>query len=236
MKPKNVFLTAEWLNLLILNYAVDSELLRPLVPKGTEIDEFEGHTFISLIGFEFNKTRVLGLSVPFHRSFLEVNLRFYVRRNEKRAVVFIRELVPRRAIAAIARWVFNENYSSVPMSHCIRRNQGEGIYVEYSWGAEQQQCSMQLTTAGDASVPVEGSLAQFITEHYWGYAAQRDGGCVEYEVQHPRWRVWQAQHAEFSGDSIPYYGREFSSILSKPDSAFLAVGSAVTVSKGIRIN
>jgi len=235
MESKNVFLTAEWLNLLMLNYSVDPGLLRPFVPKGTELDEFQGQTFISLIGFEFNNTRILGLSVPFHRSFLEVNLRFYVRRNENRAVVFIRELVPHRAIAAIARWAFNENYSSVPMSHCIRRNPGDGFDVEYSWGTERQRCSTRLTTAGDASIPEEGSLAQFITEHYWGYAAQRDGGCLEYEVQHSRWRVWRAQHAEFSGDSSPYYGRKFSRILSKPDSAFLADGSAVTVSRGIRI-
>jgi uncharacterized protein YqjF (DUF2071 family) len=119
MADKNRFLTAEWNNLLMLNYGVDASLLEPFVPAGTELDAFEGKPYLSLVGFEFNRTRVLGFAVPFHQAFEEVNLRFYVRRGFKRGVAFIRELVPRYAVAAIARWVFNENYSCVPMSHRI---------------------------------------------------------------------------------------------------------------------
>jgi uncharacterized protein YqjF (DUF2071 family) len=238
MEKARIFLTAEWMNLLMLNYAVDPALLLPLVPSGTDLDSFAGCTYVSLIGFEFKETRILGFSVPFHTSFLEVNLRFYVRRNEKRGVAFISELVPRRAVAAIARWIFNENYSSVPMAHSIRQDSiGCGIDAEYSWGVGPRRCSMRMATKGNAQLPEDGSLAQFITEHYWGYAAQRDGGSIEYEVEHPRWRVWQAATAEFNGESSTYYGPDFSRILSRPpDSAFLADGSAVTVSKGIRIH
>jgi uncharacterized protein len=237
MDRKKVFLTAEWVNLLMLNYAVDPALLLPLVPAGTKLDEFDGRPYVSLIGFEFNDTRVLGFSVPFHRSFLEVNLRFYVRRGEKRGVAFLREFVPLRMVAAIARWAFNENYSSVPMAHSIKENSNRsGIHAEYSWGAGTQNCSMRLDTVGRATVPESDSLAQFITEHYWGYAAQRDGGCIEYEVQHPQWPVWQAKDASFIGESSSFYREDFSNILTRPpDSAFLAVGSAVTVSKGMRI-
>ena len=79
-------------------------------------------------------------------------------------------------------------------------------------------------------------MAQFITEHYWGYAAQPDGGCLEYEVQHPPWRVWNAARAAFTGDARLLYGVEIAEILSHdPDSAFLADGSAVTVFRGVRI-
>jgi uncharacterized protein YqjF (DUF2071 family) len=218
------------MNLLMLNYSVDPASLLRLVPAGTMLDKFEGRTYVSLIGFEFNNTRVKGVSVPFHRSFLEVNLRFYLRRREKRGVAFIRELVPRRMVAAIARWAFNENYSSVPMAHRIAgKSDKSGLIAEYSWGREARRCSMHLDTDGSAAVPNEGSLAQFITEHYWGYAAQCDGGSIEYEVQHPRWRVWQAAKADFKGDSSQFYGPDFSRVLSRPpDSAFLADGSAVS--------
>ncbi len=237
MERKKVFLTAEWLNLLMLNYAVDPALLLPLVPVGTVLDSFEGRTYVSLIGFEFNNTRVLGFSVPFHRTFLEVNLRFYVRRGERRGVAFIRELVPRRIVAVIARWAFNENYLAVPMAHIIHENNDRsGIHAEYSWGRGTQHCSIWLDTAGSASLPESNSLAQFITEHYWGYAAQRDGGCIEYEVQHPQWPVWQSRDAGCSGDSAPFYGEDFGRIIMRPpNSAFLTEGSAVTVSKGSRI-
>jgi Uncharacterized conserved protein (COG2071) len=113
-----VFLTAEWRALAMLNYEVDASLLRHFVPAGTELDCWQGKTLVSLVGFRFLKTRVLGIPIPFHRNFDEVNLRFYVRRAEatevKRGVVFIREIVPRRAIAAVARAFYNERYLALP--------------------------------------------------------------------------------------------------------------------------
>src|SRR5207247_2641979 len=101
------FLTANWRYVAMLNYIVDPRLLAPLVPSGTEIDFENGDTFLSIVGFLFLDTRLLGLAIPLHRDFEEVNLRFYVRRKSadtwRRGVVFIRELVPGRAIALVAR-------------------------------------------------------------------------------------------------------------------------------------
>ena len=231
MADNKRFLTAEWKNLLMLNYAVDLSLLKPFVPAGTELDAFEGKTYLSLVGFEFNHTRVLGFAVPFHQNFEEVNLRFYVRRGSKRGVVFIRELVPKYAVAAIARWAFNENYSCVPMSHRVG-----GGKAEYAWKLGSQQCSMKIETEGESFVPPEGSLSQFITEHYWGYTTRKGGGSLEYEVEHPPWRVWNAKAAGFSGDAAGLYGSEIADILRRePDSAFLAAGSPVTVFKSRRL-
>lgn len=227
MPEKGRFLTAEWRNLLMLNYAMDPSLLKPLVPAGTELDDFQGKTYLSLVGFEFNRTRVLGFAVPFHQNFEEVNLRFYVRRGSKRGVVFIRELVPKYAVAAVARLLFNENYSCVPMSHRC-----EAGKVEYTWG----ECVMSIETEGDSFVPPDGSLSQFITEHYWGYTRHKGGGSLEYEVQHPPWRVWNAARAGFSGDAAGLYGPKIAAVLRRqPDSAFLAQGSPVTVFKSRRV-
>ena len=135
MKQPGVFLTADWRNLLMFNYAVAPGLLKRFVPLGTTLDSFEGRTYVSLVGFEFNSTRVAGVAVPFHQFFEEVNLRFYVRRLERRGVVFIRELVPKFAVAAVARIAFGENYSSVPMSHSILVQPDTGdVEAEYCWG------------------------------------------------------------------------------------------------------
>src|SRR6266850_1391491 len=121
--PARVFLTAEWRNVAMLNYAIDPALVQHLVPRGVELDFFAGKTYVSLVGFMFLRTRVLGRRVPFHQDFEEVNLRFYVRRQvsggTRRGVVFIREIVPKRAVAAVARLVFNENYVCLPMVHKI---------------------------------------------------------------------------------------------------------------------
>ena len=123
------------------------------------------------------------------------------------------------------------------MSHAIQsRPDGQIANAEYSWGSGPSRCQMKIETTGEAFLPAEGSEAQFITEHYWGYAAQRDGGCLEYEVKHPQWRVWMPSQTRFSGNAAHHYGPEFARILArKPDSAFLAEGSAVSVSKGKRI-
>ena len=231
------FLTAEWNNVVMLNYAVDASLLARFVPAGTELDFFEGRTYLSLVGFGFNRLRIFGLAVPFHQSFEEVNLRFYVKRSARRGVVFIRELVPKYAVAAVARFAFNENYSRVSMSHRIKTGAaGDVAEAEYAWGSGRDRCSMWIETEGASFLPPDGSLAQFITEHYWGYSAQSGGGCLEYEVQHPQWRVCKATRASFSGNAAELYGPEIALVLARaPDSAFLTSGSPVTVFKGTRI-
>jgi uncharacterized protein YqjF (DUF2071 family) len=238
MTDRDRFLSAEWKNLLMLNYRVSPSLLERFLPAGTELDTFDGVTYLSLVGFEFNRTRVFGLPAPFHQSFEEVNLRFYVRRSTKRGVVFVREFVPKYLVALVARLAFNENYSRAAMSHRVETRAGdENVKVEYSWGSGADRSSMWIETEGAGFLPAEGSPSQFITEHFWGYAAQPGGGCLEYEVQHPRWNVRSAKQAGFSGNAAALYGDEIAKCLMRsPDSAFLAEGSPVTVFKGKRID
>ena len=233
---QRTFLTAEWKNLLMLNYAIDPALLQEFVPAGTELDQFASKTYVSLIGFEFNMTRILGRAIPFHQSFEEVNLRFYVRRGDRRGVVFIRELVPRFAVAAIARLAYGERYSAVPMSHRVERS-AAGAFAEFCWGSGAGRCAISASTCPQSYLADEGSLPQFITEHYWGYAIQRSGGTKEYQVDHPQWKVSDCIASQFIGNAEKYYGSQFAKVLADPpDSAFLAEGSAVTVFRGERIN
>lgn len=247
MTAPETFLAAEWRYLAMLNYEVDAALLEKYVPSETKLDRWNGKLFVSLVGFMFLNTKVRGMGIPFHRNFEEVNLRFYVRRmagdEVRRGVVFIREIVPRWAIATIARVVYNENYVAMPMRHLIEpqpagasASQGKAMHVDYGWRWRNQWNEIKLTTAGEAAMAQEGSEEQFITEHYWGYAAQRDGDCMEYRVEHPSWRVWQAAAASFNGDMEELYGRELAAVVKgKPASAFLAEGSEVTVLKGRKL-
>jgi len=223
----------------MLNYAVDPALLAPRIPRGTELDEFEGRTFLSLVGFRFLSTKVLGVPIPFHRNFEEVNLRFYVKRREagqvKRGVVFIQELVPKRALAAVARLVYRENYRSLPMTHQIEPA-GDGLSLRYTWRHKERTSSIDVFATGSPRGMAEGSQEQFIAEHYWGYCRQLDGSTLEYHVEHPPWRTWPVRDAAFSGDAEALYGAEFAAALQKPpDSAFLAEGSPVKVYAGRRL-
>lgn len=237
------FLTAEWRYLAMLNFEIEPAVLRPLVPGGTELDAHEGRTLVSVVGFRFLQTRVRGLALPWHRHFDEVNLRFYVRRAApegwRRAVVFVRELVPRRAIAWVARALYNEPYRAVPMRHEVdmagAETGGPGR-VRYEWRHAGRWHALEATTTGTPALPAAGSEAEFVTEHYWGYTAQRDGGCKEYRVTHPRWPVWAVTRAGLDCDVARLYGPPFVEALSAPPrSAFVAAGSAVAVYPGRRV-
>src|SRR5207253_2550682 len=132
--------------------------------------------------------------IPFHRNFEEVNLRFYVRRHARdgwrRGVVFIKEVVPRFAIAAGARWFYNERYVACAMSHDVRLPEaGAPGVVEYRWISQGMTNRLRAEVAGVPGALVAGSEEEFITEHYWGYVVQRDGSALEYRVEHPSWRV-----------------------------------------------
>jgi hypothetical protein len=233
------FLTAEWRWLAMLNYEVDPGVLKPFVPAGTELDAHDGKTYVSMVGFHFRYARVRGVEIPFHTHFEEVNLRFYVRRSvggeTRRGVVFIKELVPRLAIAWTARWFYNENYIAVPMSHRINKY-GLERRVLYEWTFAGQPNHLDVRSGGEPAVPPDDSFEAFITEHYWGYVRQRNGTTFEYKVEHPRWRVWAASHAEFQCDVARLYGKAFAPFLrAAPASAFLAEGSAVSVYPGVRL-
>ena len=237
------FLTAEWRYLVMLNYEIAPEILLPFVPSGTELDSWNGKTFVSVVGFLFLDTRVMGIAIPFHRDFEEINLRFYVRREvddeRRRGVVFVKEIVPRRAIAFAARWVYHENYVALPTGNVIQRatsNPDDVRSVKYYWRFGAREQFIEFVTRDAPSHFIEGSQEEFIAQHFWGYSSQKDGGTVEYRVEHPPWRIWKAQNCRFECDCESLYGKEFAAALNtKPSSAFLADGSAVTVYRGQRI-
>ena len=240
VESERVFLSAEWRNLVMLNYEVEPDLLGRYVPPGTSLDSFEGKTYVSLVGFQFCRTKLLGrFPIPFHSDFDEVNLRFYVRRKtgseERIGVVFIAEIVPKRAIAATARVLYGENYVCLPMRHKIATN-GSGNSVEYQWRVDGQWCRIFAQTAELPKEAREGSLEQFITEHYWGYSRQRGGAALEYHVSHAPWKVWTTANAGFEGEAGTLYGKDLGAVLRRrPDSAFVAHGSPVIVFKGNRL-
>jgi uncharacterized protein YqjF (DUF2071 family) len=237
---KKIFLTAEWRHLAMLNYEIDPAVLTPFVPSGTELDLWEGKALVSVVGFLFLNTRVFGVPIPFHRNFEEVNLRFYVRHQAedgwRRGVVFIREIVPRATIALTARKLYHEPYIALPMAHRIEEERGAIKSAEYSWRLAGRTNSLKVVTRGKSQPLIEGSEAEFITEHYWGYNAQPDGATLEYRVEHPRWRVYDVVEAQLNCDAASLYGERFCDSLNrKPSSSFLAEGSAVAVYQGMRL-
>jgi uncharacterized protein YqjF (DUF2071 family) len=228
------FLTADWRHLLFANYEADASLVQRYVPRGTELDLLDGRALVSMVGFRFLDTRLLGVPVPWHRDFDEVNLRAYVRRKVdghwKRGVVFVRELVPRPAIAWTARLAYNEPYRAVRMRHRIEMS-AEGGSVRYEWRQAGAWHALAATVQGAAVAIDPNGPTGFITEHYLGYTPQRSGRTVEYRVSHRRWRVWEDAAVDFRCDVPSVYGAEWAEALSAaPFSAFVCDGAPVAIS------
>ncbi|KFF03108.1 YqjF family protein [Chryseobacterium luteum] len=225
------FLKAEWRKLAIINYEINPEILMKYLPEGTEIDFYHGKCYVSLVGFMFLNTRLLGFSIPFHRNFEEVNLRFYVKKKEKdlwkRGVVFIKEIVPKYALSFVANLFYRENYKTMPMNNEIRVN-GDELTVKYSW-KDKSWHSLQITAGNDAQPMENGSEFEFITEHYFGFT-KRENRTSEYEVCHPKWDYYHIKEYQFDIEFNALYGKEFAFLNGqKPVSVMLAEGSGIEV-------
>lgn len=239
LNMSQTFLSAEWRNLLMANYAIDPFVLKKYIPCHTELDEFNGIHYVSLVGFLFTNTKIRGFSFPFHRTFEEVNLRFYVRYKEdnkwKRGVVFMKEIVPKRIISFIANTVYKEKYATHRMNHLWKQTEN-GLQVEYKWKAGAE---WNYITALAEKEPVqiqEHSEEEFITEHYWGYTHVSDTCTGVYQVEHPKWRVHPVTFYDIKCDTKNLYGTDFVEALSQPPlSVFLAEGSPVKVLNGSKI-
>ncbi|MFL6374144.1 MAG: YqjF family protein [Pyrinomonadaceae bacterium] len=229
------FLTARWQDLIMANYEVDPEVLSSRVPAGTELDLFEGRCFVSLVGFMFLDTRVLGIPVPWHVNFEEVNLRFYIKRETedevRRAVCFVKEIVPRYAIATVARVLYGEPYECWRMGNFRSEEQ-----VSYDWSRDGMSNRMSVHVEDSQGVPEPNSEGEFIIEHYWGYTDRGRGRVDEYKVEHPKWELFSVDNPRIDVDFGTTYGEEFAFLsLAHPHSILLAKGSEIAVYKGQKL-
>lgn len=227
------FLTAEWRKLAIANYIIDEDILLPFLPAGTELDKWNGKCYISLVGFLFQDTKLLGVTIPFHSKFEEVNLRFYVKYQEngtwKRGVVFIKEIVPRLALSIVANTMYRENYETMPMTHKWIEDK-DGLEVEYRWHCKKQWQLFSVKADPTLTEIHDNSEEEFITEHYWGYTKYNDFKTYEYEVKHPKWQQYKVNSFTISVDFGLTYGKGFEFLNKEhPSSVMLAEGSKISV-------
>ena len=225
------FLTARWSNLILLTYAVPPDLLRHRLPDELELDTRDGRAFASLVAFDFLETRVLGVAWPGFRNFPEVNLRFYVRdrRGGERGVMFVREFVPQRFVAWVARTIYNEPYAAVPMRSRVDVS-GDAISVAHELTVGGRTHAIRASGDAAAVCPAETSDAHFFKEHRWGFGRSRGGRCIRYEVVHPTWECHAVREWSLDLDWAGVYGPEWAVLQDvRPVSVVLAKGSGVRV-------
>lgn len=223
------FLTARWSNLLIASYAISPDLLSRCVPPWLEPDIKDGRAFVSLVGFDFRDTRVLGVSWPGFRDFPELNLRAYVRCGPDRGVIFVREIVESSLVAWLARTIYNEPYLAAPLQSKVSLSE-PSISVDYRLTWKGKQFTMSVAGSREAVLPREGSDEHFFKEHRWGFGVSANGRPLRYEVVHPLWNTHPIQSFDVNLDWEQVYGSPWSLLNdAAPHSVILAEGSPVTV-------
>lgn len=227
------FLHAAWNNLIMANYSISPDLLLRYLPDKTQIDSFEGKTYVSLVGFMFLNTKIMGFGVPYHINFEEVNLRFYVKHNNNgnwmRGVTFIKEIVPKPAITLLANRLYKEKYATMKMKH-FHHESDAGFETGYEWRDKNKWHALSTTTQKKSSPMRIGSEEEFIAEHYWGFTKVNETKTYAYEVQHPRWEIFHVTDYKIDCDFTNLYGDDFSFLNSeKPSSVFMAKGSEVKI-------
>ena len=227
------FLKANWEDIVMVNYAIDPSVLQPYLPYGVELDMHEGQCFVSLVGFQFNKSNIFGIPMPFYGSFDEVNLRFYVKRNDggeiKRGVVFISEVVPYKIVAVMANKLYKEHYSVAKMTSSIVVENGVKK-IDYNWQPDQETFFIHTSFHNESQPISPDSLEEFIYEHYYGFTKVSETETWEYRVNHPRWEANKIMSYNINCDFEEMYGSDFSFLNSqKPYSVYNALGSEVSI-------
>ncbi len=213
---------------MLFNFAVPDEMLLPHLPTGVELDRYQGSAYVSLVAFDFLKTKVLGVSWPGHTNFAEINLRFYVRHNGVRGVVFIREIVPQYLTAWMARLLYNEPYVTAPIESTCSRDRDQ-INKEYNLAWHDKQV-MTVVAKPDPFMPDASSREHFFKEHEWGFGSSRFGTTTVYRVEHPCWRIFPIVSAHLAFDFAAVYGPKWAKLSERTaDSVVFAEGSVIQV-------
>jgi uncharacterized protein len=228
-----IFLKAKWENIIMANYAVAPEILKPYLPKGTELDLYNGKAYVSLVGFMFKQTKLFNIPIPWLGTFEEINLRFYVIRKEmneiKRGVVFVNETIPYKAVAWMANKLYKEHYTAIPTRHLWKIEKGSKI-ITYEWKVNNEWNSIEVKALIKSDAMKGGSFEAFIFEHYYGYTKINGNATEEYKIQHPSWKINKILNAKINCNFTKMYGGAFEHLShTEPESVFIAEGSAIEV-------
>jgi uncharacterized protein YqjF (DUF2071 family) len=182
-----------WEDLLFAHWRVPAAELESLLPDGLELEEHEGSAWLGIAPFRLTALRLRGgLPVPRLSSFLEVNVRTYVRGPDGRSGVWFLSLDASSGLAVrAARRLYRLPYFQARAS--LDRT-GDWRDVECArLGERGKVLSGRYRPDGDVFHAEPGSLAWFLVERYCLYSIDRTGALHRADVHH---EPWELRHAE----------------------------------------
>jgi len=232
------FLKATWRYLPFANFKVDPSFLQEYVPKGCRLQVRDGKADISVVGLRFENTRILGIPVPGHINFSEINLRIYVEGYKngelKPGVSFIKEIVSKPIITWVANNLYDEHYDTMPIDYELQPSgklHPVNERITYSWKPKDQWMRFSIDYDPKELNIVDNSNEQFILERYYGFSEQR-GKTSCYEVKHASWNYHKVEDYKLQLDFEQTYGSNFAMLNQlQPDSVMMAQGSRIGIGK-----
>lgn len=223
MKP---FLTANWIHLINITYAVPPALLLPYLPAGTSLDIIDGYAFVSLVPFDFTDCRLGRIKIPFHTDFPEINLRFYVNYEGRRGVVFIKEFVSKFFIGTIANLFYYEHYKIAALTSATS-NAGDTITVRHVLKNKRKN-SVKVTAGKKTFIPLKNTPEHFFEERYLGFCTDRQKQTLLFRVEHTPWELYPVKEYSIDFDFVSLLGKKWRFMnTQRPYLVMLIKGSAV---------
>ena len=220
-------MTGNWEDLIVSTFEIDKKILEPYLPKGTEIDFFNGKALMSMVAFTFSKVKFFGLKIPFHQKFGQINFRFYAKTktNGTKGVVFIKECAPKPLIATIANIFYNEPYFYRKISLKKRVNTNKSIitysYKNFKIQAKNKQHTHKLK---------QESIEHFVVDRYIAFIKTYNKKTIQYKINHRPWDLYNTSSISTNENILNLLPHKFKK--AKLISSCFVDGSYVTVGKG----
>lgn len=212
-----------WYDFMLVHWRVDPDVIRPLVPAPLDLDLWDGGAYIGMVPFRMEHVRPpLGVDVPWVSSFLELNVRTYVRHGDKAGVYFLSLECNQFAAVEVARMWFGLPYMHARMSHVQ-----EGAVVRYRSERTDRRGRPAVyrgthRTDGAVLEVLPETIEHFLIERYALFTVDRRG-VWRGDVHHAPWPVRTASVEIAEQSLIAALGIELDDPLT-PDHALWTPG------------
>jgi len=182
-----------WHDLLFAHWPIDAVAMRSHVPTELELDTFAGSAWIGVVPFRMSGVRLRCLpAVPGTAAFPELNVRTYVRVDDRPGVWFFSLDAANALAVAVARAWFHLPYFRARMS-CTARDE-EVLYdsERVHRGAPGAAWRGTYAPTGPVSHAPRGTLEHWLTERYCLYARSPQGRVRRGEIHHDPWPLQPA--------------------------------------------
>ncbi|WP_050614160.1 YqjF family protein [Bacillus testis] len=185
-------MTQTWENVLFMHYPIQYDCLRPHIPEGLEIDTFNGQAWITVLPFKITNMRVRYMpAIPLVSSFLELNVRTYVKKDGIPGIYFFSldasELLA--VVGAQASTGLPYRYARMSMRH------DDNAYHFNSTRRFDQRSHMLDVSYTEGPVLIENlpdTLDHWLLERYCLYTF-RLGMLLRGDIHHDKWKVTQTK-------------------------------------------